>query len=125
MCIKVYANGDNDDSDGVSNCHTHVSVYVYLLKGEYDSKLVWPFRGAVTIQLVNHKNDQDHREHTVPFFDAVATDRGSGQMGEKSVGWGKPYFISHAKVESSTETRQFMKNDSLTFRMTNIDVYSV
>ena len=50
---------------------THVSVYVYLMKGEYDSRLVWPFRGDITIQLVNHNNDQDHHEWTVPFNDTA------------------------------------------------------
>ena len=44
MCIRVDAN----DSDA----GTHVSVFVYLMRGEYDSRLVWPFRGDITIQLV-------------------------------------------------------------------------
>ena len=61
MCISVDANGC------CSDVGTHVSVSVYLMRGEHDSRLVWPFRGDITIQLVNHNNDQDHREHTVNF----------------------------------------------------------
>ena len=63
MCIRVDANGRATG--------THVSVYVHLMRGEYDSRLVWPFRGDITIQLVNHSNDHDHREWTVHFSDAA------------------------------------------------------
>ena len=44
-----------------------MSVFVHLMRGEYDSMLKWPFRGDITIQLVNHNNDQDHNEKTVTF----------------------------------------------------------
>ena len=41
-CISVYANG-NGDGEG-----THVSVYAYLMKGDNDDSLTWPFTGTVT-----------------------------------------------------------------------------
>ena len=59
MCIRVKVYGV------LSDYGTHVSVYVYLMRGEYDSKLVWPFKVAITIQVVNHNNDQDHHVKTV------------------------------------------------------------
>ena len=37
MCLKVYANGCGDGKG------THVSVYIYLMKGEFDDNLEWPF----------------------------------------------------------------------------------
>ena len=43
MCINVNANGSG------SGAGTYVSVFVYLMRGEYDSRLVWPFRGYITI----------------------------------------------------------------------------
>ena len=61
MCIRVTANGLGKGAG------THVSVAVYLMTGEYDSRLVWPFRGDITIQLVSYSNDQDHYEQTVHF----------------------------------------------------------
>ena len=45
MCIRVTANG------WYSGAGTHVSVAVHRMRGEYDSRLVWPFRGDITIQL--------------------------------------------------------------------------
>ena len=44
MCLGVDANG-YDDGKG-----SHVSVFVYMMKGEYDDSLKWPFRGYITIQ---------------------------------------------------------------------------
>ena len=40
------------------------------MRGDYDSQLMWPFRGDITIQVVNHNSDQDHHEWTVSFNDA-------------------------------------------------------
>ena len=57
MCLMVFANGYGDGAG------THLSVYVYLMKGEHDDKLTWPFRGDITIQLVNQYKGQDHVEN--------------------------------------------------------------
>ena len=120
MCIRVDANG--------SGTGTRVSVYVHLMRGEYDSRLVWPFRGDITIQLVNHSSDQYHWEGTEPFSDAAvaagAADRvTTGQRTTK--GCGRNLFISHTDVESSTRTRRYIINNCLTFRVTKIVVHSV
>ena len=40
-------------------------VYVYLMRGEYDDRLVWPLRGCITIQVVNQIDDQKHQERTL------------------------------------------------------------
>ena len=45
------------------------SVCVYLMRGEYDDRLVWPFHGEITIQLVNQIKDQKHEECTITFDD--------------------------------------------------------
>ena len=45
MCVSVDANGWGGGAG------THVSVNLYLMRGEYDSRLVWSFRGDITIQL--------------------------------------------------------------------------
>ena len=107
---------------------THVSVHVHLMKGEYDSTLTWPFRGGITIQLVNHSSVQDHCEWIVPFNDAAAT-FGSANRVTKGVravkSWGYDKFISHTEVESSTESSRYIVNDCLTFRVTKIVVESV
>ena len=120
MCIRVVAYG--------RGAGTHVSVFVHLMRGEYDSRLVWPFRGDITIQLVNHSNDGSHREKTVQFSGAVVAAGDSDRVteGDRAVtGLGYGQFISHTEVESSTDTRRYIIDDSLTFRVTKIVVHSV
>ena len=122
MCINVDANGSGDGAG------THVSVYVHLMRGEYDSRLVWPFRGDITILLVNHSNDQDHHELSGHFNDAAVAAGSANRVttGERATrGRGYDKFISHTDVESSTRTRRYIINDCLTFRVTKIVVHSV
>ena len=123
MCLKVYANGKGDGAG------THVSVYVYLMRGEHDDKLTWPFRGDITIQLVNQNEDQDHVKKIVHFTDEnVAADDISGRVtsGERAkIGWGFATFISHPTLESAAGTKQYLKNDCLKFRVTKVLVHSV
>ena len=46
---------------------THLSLYVYLLKGEYDDQLQWPFNADITVQLLNWSGDNNHEEKTIPY----------------------------------------------------------
>ena len=50
---------------------THVSVYVCLMKGEYDQVLTWPFKCDITIQVINWREDKGHVEKTVHFNDSI------------------------------------------------------
>ena len=98
---------------------------VCLMRGECDSRLVWPFRGDITIQLVNHDKDQDHRVTTVLFDDAAVAKGASERVTSGNVadfGSGSN-LISLSDVESPR--RYYLINDSLTFRVTKIVVRSV
>ncbi len=39
---------------------THVSVWVYLMRGDYDDQLEFPFKGTVTFELLNQLEDNNH-----------------------------------------------------------------
>ena len=105
MCVKVNFNVG-------LNC---MSVSVYLMRGEYDSRLVWPFRGEITMQLVNHNNDRDHYVCTMDSIHGAMR----VTSGERSVSrCSTSQLITHTEVESSTRTRQYIVNDCLTFRIT-------
>ena len=117
MSLRVDANGCGDGTG------THVSVFVCLMRGEYDSRLVWPFRGDITIQLVNHNNDQYHYERTVPFNDAAITYGASNRVTSRrekndNKGWGYHEFVDHSRIKLTRRTYNI--NDCLTFRITKI-----
>ena len=123
MCLRVYANGYGDGAD------THVSVFVSLMRGEHDDKLTWPFCGDITVQVMNQNRDQDHIEYTVDFTEEDAADgKSSGRVTSEerarfALGYKK--FISHAKLESTADTKQYLKNDCIKFRVSNVVVHSV
>ena len=109
MRLCAYANGCDDGEA------THVSVFVHLVKGKYDDQLKWPFRGDVTIQLLNQSRDEGHWEMMVPFDDTAGDEYAGRVVGQAraSSGWGYTKFISH--TELNTENKDYLKYDCLKF----------
>ena len=115
LCIRVAANGQG------AGAGTHVSVFVHLMRGEYDDRLVWPFRGDITIQLVNQKSDREHFERTFNFDNFVFSQRVmAGKIAPIAHAQGYVQFFSHKS------TAQFCTdNDRLKFRVIKIVFHSV
>ena len=113
MCLNVDANGYG------SGKGTHVSVFTYLMRGEFDSHLEWPFRGTITFQLVNQLEDKEHHTDSNAYKDAAPD---FAQVdGERSVGWGSPEFLPHFALGLSVaNNRQYLKDDCLIFRIVSV-----
>ena len=60
--VLFYHNGLN------SGKNTHLSVYILVLKGEYDAILPWPFNKEVTVTLIDQQEDPSKRESIVDKF---------------------------------------------------------
>ena len=120
MCLRVDANGRGDGKG------THVSVGVHMMKGEFDSHLQWPFKVEIKVQLDNQREGGEHLEKHVVSKDAKSADVFSRVMvGVKSTkGWGLSTFISHADLYKPEEGKEFLKNDTLKFIVTKVDVYN-
>ena len=58
LCIRAYLNGD-----GVGH-ESHLSLFIVVMKGEYDALLTWPFKQKVSLILLDH----NHRKHIVQTF---------------------------------------------------------
>ena len=119
MCLKVDANGDVDSAGD------HVSVGVHLMRGKHDDYLCWPFRGDITLRLVNRRADEGHVEGTFPFDDS-APDSAAGRVTEGEVALRGPsrlQFISHSALSYNRNTG-FLDKDSLEFRVVCVKVYS-
>ena len=113
MYLNVVANGYGTGQG------THVSVFTCLMRGEFDSHLKWPFRGTVTIQLVNQLEDKEHHKDSNTYKDATP---GTAQVdGEQSHGWGNSEFLPHSELGLSVaNNRQYLKDDCLIFRIVSI-----
>eukprot|EP00731_Ephydatia_muelleri_P034900 Em0084g13a len=99
MCLRV----DAEDNG-------HLSVYAYLMKGVYDDSLPFPFRGTVTVQLINR--DKPHQCDIV--FDENIDPKHSMRVEEKErqiIGYGNSKFIPLHKLGS------YLEHNSLKFRV--------
>ena len=112
MCIGVYANGRGD----VKN--THISVYVYFMKGENDDYLPWPFSGKVTFELLNQLEDTSH--HSMSMILTSANNSSYQLVDEEisSLGWGWAKYIPHSDLGRNTAKNcQYLKFDRLHFKI--------
>ena len=118
LSLQIAPNGRGD---AIS---THISVFIYLMKGEFDEDLHWPLRGKVNIVLVDHEVDDelfqdDISEQNVSFVDEKS-DKSFARVtdGDKAKhGWGKRKFISHSSLDP-----KYLKNDCLHFKIQTFDL---
>ena len=117
MFLSVDANGYG------TGARTHVSVFTCLLRGEFDSHLKWPFRGTVTIQLVNQLEDKEHHTDSYAYNDETP-DVYAAQLQvdrERSDAWGLAKFLPHSELGLSVANiRQYLKDDCLIFRIVSV-----
>ena len=120
MCLGVVANG-LDSGKG-----THVSVSVVMMKGEFDSHLKWPFKGEITVELVNQKEGGENYERKpVEHTDECDDSFKRVTKGDRGKGWGYADFISHSDLYKPEEDKEYLVNDTLIFRITNVEVTSI
>ena len=111
MCIGIDCNGSAEGTG------THVSVYAYIMRGEFDSMLSWPFRGVLTIRLYNQHSDVGHIDHTIPYGGDVPEDiAGPIEQAVADSGVGIPEFICHNRLGyNSRANTEYLKNNRLMF----------
>ena len=103
MSLIIYCNGYGEGEG------RHISASFSLLYGEFDDKLEWPFRGAVSIKLLDQKGTGHHFCRTLSFDNAPERYTRRVAEGDVSRGWGFLQFISHADLS------RYLKNNSLCF----------
>lgn len=95
---------------------THISVGVFLMKGENDKNLSWPVKGTLHVQLLNQAGDNDHVDATFQF--------GSNTSYSQQVTNGNRSFsacycdrlISHNQLGyNDRRNTQYLKDDSVFF----------
>ena len=58
---------------------THVSLFVHLMRGEYDNRLKWPFRGHITVKLLNQRSEKQHGRIGSETLSSLAGDQGQAK----------------------------------------------
>ena len=119
MCLSVNANGSGDGRG------THVSVFAFLMKGEFDDHLSWPFRGHVTVAMLNQVQDSNHTTKTIPFTETTESKHiGRVTVGDRAPGaWGCPSFIAHTDLDyNPVKNCQYLKYDCLRFQIVKVEL---
>ena len=113
VCLCIIANGE-----GPAQGH-YTSVLIHMMRGEFDDQLKWPFRGIITVMLVDQEGGEDHWSQNVHITkrtpDEVADRVMKGERTKK--GWGLFQFIPQSKLEP-----KYLKNDRLCFQIGQIQL---
>ena len=115
MCLSVYANG-NTDAKG-----THLTVYVLLMRGDFDDQLKWPFCGEIAIRLVNQEEDKDHVVNIARFARSMSKQNYCKRvMTEERSPWGWRYgkFFPHAELQP-----KYLKNDCIKLCIKRVEIF--
>ena len=112
MRLAVYANGNG------AGAGTHVSVYLYPMKGKNDDSLFWPSNIDVTFELVNCAAEKANLVSSISIsFDQII-------YGEQSSrGHGISQYISHSVLASDND--EYLEDDALKFKVTNIQLITI
>ena len=101
--VKIYPGGCGDGEN------THLSVFIIVMKGEYDAILPWPFKRKVKFILIDQQEDPDQRKnHTFELFEKNHSSF-ARPLKEENEGLGWSQFISHENLNS----RRFIVDDTL------------
>ena len=91
LCLRLYILGD-----GIGK-GTHMSLFLVVMRGEFDSILQWPFTYKVTFRLLNQNDGKD-------IVDSFLPDPMSGSFKkpktDMNVASGCPRFVSIGDVRS-------------------------
>lgn len=94
MCLKVFANGASLYKG------SHVSVYLTLMKGEYDDNLKWPLQGNFKVSILNQLADASHFEKEIKF-NLTVPEKATRRVSDSdmaTVGHGLPDFLPHTYI---------------------------
>ena len=102
--LRVYPNGTGSGEG------SHISVFLHLIPGQYDTSMQWPFKGCVYVRLFDHKLIASHGKR-ITVNDRAPISARQRPTSEDSPGIGDEQFIAHSGV------RKYLHNDKLLFEI--------
>ena len=103
--VRVDPDGDQ------TNKNRYLSVFVGIMKGDYDAILPWPFRDVVTFRVIDQQPDASQRKNVVAVLEPDQTPCFSGRptVEENPMLRGFRRLISHKMLK----TRRYVEHDTL------------
>ena len=106
----------------IANDEGNVCVVVFLLKGENDELLEWPFMGEITVQLLNWKENNGHIEEIIDHYNAPleCRDRVTEDV-TSPFGWS--INIPSSDLDNNpNKGAEYLHNDMLCIRVTEVSI---
>ena len=105
VCARLYPNGDGNGKG------THLSVFLVIMRGEYDALLPWPFIQKVHFRLLDQDRIRDAFDAFRPDPNCVSFKRPTSDM---NVASGCPTFVSHSELRQGG----FVRDDTMFIKVT-------
>jgi len=109
------------DANGVGNGEgTHVSVTTFVVQGQFDSMLNWPFRGNITVQLLDQEGTEEHLTKVICYSDRTpdtAAGRVTGISAVLRQGCGDTQFIPHNELAP-----KYLRDNCLHFGIPKVEL---
>uniref|UniRef100_UPI00398E7E02 TNF receptor-associated factor 2-like isoform X1 n=1 Tax=Pristiophorus japonicus TaxID=55135 RepID=UPI00398E7E02 len=102
LCCRIYPNGDGNGKG------THVSLFLTIVRGEYDEVLPWPFRQKVTFMLLDQASQRHVKESFSPDVLSGSFQKPRSHM---NVASGCPTFAGHDLFLKPQH--HYLKNDTI------------
>ena len=108
MCLRLYLDGDGQGKG------THVSLFLVIMKSDYDDLLSWPFKQKVTLYLLNQHDPYNTRAHIAQAFRPTETSTSFQKpKGPFNTASGFPRFAPIAKLYD----RSYVQDDCMYFKV--------
>jgi hypothetical protein len=110
LCIRLYLNGDGTARG------THMSIFLVVLRGEYDALLQWPFSYRVSFCLFDQRSiiESGETKHIIESFrpdtKSISFQRPSLAM---NIASGIPKFFPLADFNQSSEINRYIIDDTM------------
>ena len=102
--MAIYPNG------AATGENTHLSLYLKIMKGEYDATLTWPFDKKYKFTLIDQQENEHDRENVVSS--EIRDPKSSSvqrPVQKENVGRGFHQFVSHEKLQK----RRYIVDDTI------------
>lgn len=101
--LLMYPNGLREAKN------TCISLYVVLMKGQYDPILPWPFSYKVKFTIIDQNPDLKQRQNFTLSFTDPSSETMRRPESEENLGQGFDDFLSHEKLRE----RSYVVNETL------------
>ena len=101
LCARAYLNGDGPLGKG-----KYISLFIVVMRGEYDALLSWPFQQKITMKLLDQERISHVTETFRPDPNSSSFQRPRSEM---NIASGCPAFCSHSLLRS----RGYVRDDTV------------